>query len=108
MNNTTFENSNSVEVMISIPLVPGVALFFITVLVTSTLVLWRKYWDKLQPTHIFELSVLTEVMLAGLYTLGTAILQANNFEEPYIVRCGGRFISLSLRWPTNKMDKQIF
>ena len=105
MDNTTFTNSSSNEAMISIPLAPGIGLICMTVLVTSTLVLWRKYWDKLQPTHIFELSVLTEVMLTGLYPIGIAILHANSFEEPYLVRFGGRFISLSLRWAKNLIDK---
>ena len=87
--------------MISIPPVPGIALAFLTVLLTFNLVLWSKYWNKLQPTHIFELSVLTGLMLAGFYPIGKTILQANNFEESYLVRYGGRFISLTLRLPTN-------
>ena len=101
MNNTTFTNSNGGEAKLSVPIAPGIALAFITVLVTVNLVLWRKYWNKLQPTHVFELSVLTELMLTGLYPIGIAILHANHFEEPYLVRYGGRFITISLRWPKN-------
>ena len=105
MNNTTLTNSNGGEATISLPLAPGIALICITVLVTTTLVLWRKYWDKLQPTHVFELSVLTGLMLGGLYPTGIAILQANSFEEPYLVRYGGRFITLSLGYLQEKIDK---
>ena len=105
MNNTTFTSSNNGEAKMSIPIAPGIVLIFITVLVTTTLLLWRKYWNKLQPTHVFELSVLTGLMLGGLYPTGISILQANSFEEPYLVRYGGRFITLSLGYLQEKIDK---
>lgn len=97
MNNTNLSNSDEAHSSIVLPL-PGLGFFWIIVLVASNVVLWRKYWDKLQPTHVFELSLISDTICGGLYPVGVAYIHALDVEEPYLFRYAGQLFSLFLRF----------
>ena len=102
MNNTTLSISDDAHSSI---ILPGLGFCWIIFSVASSLVLWRKYWDKLEPTHVFELSLINDTFCGGLYPVALAYLHALHLEEPYLFRYIGRLFSLFLRFQILKFDK---
>lgn len=68
---------------------------FIIVLIIGFIVLIRKYYHSLQPTHIFELSIIADVLAACLLSNAGLMALQRNFEGQHPFCIMSNFLGLS-------------